>query len=496
MGAIVENVKAVAQDENVGNVKERVTSWLRGEIPACPFSGFEELDQVKVPVEIVPPGKGEDLEELFRGNSLGITVERVLLGDQLVGYIICASGLVGVTAVGGGIENITPASVVVKPKIPGTSILTMLNYAYVLPYVEEQQPQFDITEAPLVSLIIHLYFLKLQKLVHDNGLRKDYIKLEEELQGKVRGQCMLGSYLGRYIPAGKQQRVPCRYWELRLDCEPNRALRWGAELCLALAKMIPAKALLAHVESMWDEIKHHFVDIAIKPYRAEQVRRLPRSGRFTPYDDLYQLLEIILDNMSFDFKYGKVSLHGFAVRMWEFFEQFVVNVLKFHLPIVVEGPQVGFSYSVSESGGVLHKQNIYLDALIVDSNRYVVDAKWKEAIALGEDDLRFSENDYLSMEDIKIKNTDLFQVVAYGRHKEVQASGAILVYPVLEQISTCRVRTINDFTASPDSEKPFPVYLVGIPVGHDLEQMLIYFADTVKQLIMYGNNLRLAEVQK
>ena len=471
--------------EDDRSVRFRVLAWLRGDFLPAPFEGLSEWEAVDVPVEVVPPGGGHVLDQLFPPddalNPLGVRVERRFSGDRLEGYRLCASGRVGIATVGDEAEDGLTATLVVRPKVPGSSLLRMLSYALVPDLSPEHRPEIEAKDAPTISLIMLLYLLRLRQLVEEHGLQRAYIRLQEPLRGTVRGRYMLPTYLQRYVPRGAAHIVPCEYWELRIDSEPNRALRWGVEVCRLLARRFPPPGLTRAVEGHWDALARHFARIPVVPCQAEQVRRLPRSGRFTPYGPVLELLEFLLDHVSLDLTRGQVRVRGFAVEMWEVFERFVVNLLASRLRGRVEGPQVRLRYTVQGTEGPISGGNIYLDGLAREPCVLVVDAKWKEGILASVGDEGNGET--LALEDLRIRTADLFQVVAYGCHRDVQAQAALLVYPVLEEGAVCRRRWIPDFLGV-EGARPFPVYLVGIPVGEDLDRSIADFVDIVQRIGM------------
>jgi len=462
--------------------RARALAWLRDELEAHPFDGLQELERVDVPLDVVPPKQGAVLDQLFPpDNLLQIRVERKFVDERLAGYRLRASGRVGVATVGDQNDDGAWASVTVQPKVPGASLLTMLSYALVPDLSSEHRPAIDVREAPLVSLVLLIYLLRLQQLVEGHGLQRAYIRLEEPLRGTVRGRCVLPTYLQRHIPTGRSHIVPCDFWELRIDSAPNRALRWGVEVCRILADWLSHPELSQAVEGLWGALAPHLANIPVTPYQAAQVRRLPRSGRFVPYGPVLDLLAFLLDHLSFDIARGQVQVRGFAVEMWRVFERFVVNVLARHMRAQVQGPQVGFGYDVVGEHRRLAAKNIYLDALIRGQRTLVLDAKWKEGIvsyAAG----AHPESGMLELEGLRINNADLFQVVAYGRHRDVQAQGSLLVYPVLEAEPVCRQRCILDFVAAPGDARPFPVFLVGMPVGETLSQSIDSLVRMVQEI--------------
>ena len=472
----------IAEVATDAEVAQCVLRWLRGDLPAYPFDGLEELEHVEVPATVVRPGRGEILDQLFPpDNPLRIRVERKFTGDLLEGYRLRASGLVGIATVGEEMGTGSLATLAVRPKVPGSSLLTMLSYALVPDLSSERRPEIAVKDAPIVSLVLLIYLLRLHQLIEGHGLQRAYIRLEESLRGMVRGRCVLPIYLQRNIPMGRAQIVPCDFWELRVDSEPNRALRWGVEVCRVLADWLSHSELTRAIEDLWDALAPHFADIPVTPYDASQVRRLPRSGRFAPYGPVLELLEFLLDHLTFSIERGQVEVRGFAVEMWDIFERFVVNVLASRMRGQVQGPQVKFGYDVMGEKNRLAAKAIYLDALIRGQRTLVLDAKWKEGI-VSYDAGSHEEGEVLELEGLHIRNADLFQVVAYGRHRAVQAQGSLLVYPVLEPESICRQRCILDFLDSSGNPCPFPVFLIGIPVGETLYQSIGDFVGIVQRI--------------
>ncbi len=132
-----------------------VLRWLRGDLPAHPFDGLQEWEGIDVPGAIVPPGRGDVLDQLFPpDNLLQIRVDRRFTGERLEGYRLRASGTVGVATVGGGVGEGAFATVTVRPKVPGSSLLTMLSYALVPDLSPEHRPEIDVRDAPIVSLVL------------------------------------------------------------------------------------------------------------------------------------------------------------------------------------------------------------------------------------------------------------------------------------------------------------------------------------------------------
>jgi 5-methylcytosine-specific restriction endonuclease McrBC regulatory subunit McrC len=468
--------------ENSQEIVERVLTWLRGELPGYTFDGLEELGQIDVPSEVVPPGNGEILDKLFPpANLLQLKVQRRFTGDKLEGYRLCASGRVGIAAVSDRDSELPSATITVRPKIPAASLLTMLSYALVPELSAEQRAQIDASDTQTVSLVVLMYLLRLEQMIQEHGLQRSYIRLKEELRGTVRGRCTLSDYLGRNVPGGKAHIVPCRFWELRIDSDPNRALRWGVEVCRMLADWFLAPGLVERVEELWDSLAPHFSDVPVIQCHSSQVRRFPRSGRFTPYEGVFELLEFLLDCISFELVRGHVRIKGFSVQMWEVFELFVVNVLISRMGDRVMGPQVRYDYDVQGQDGTVWNKSISLDALIKGKRRFVLDAKWKEGIVAGSYSVEPDPN-AIHFEDLRISNADLFQVVAYGKHRNVQAQGGILVYPVLEPIMVCRQRCILDFVESGEGGSTHPIFLIGVPVGDTLAHSLEDFVSTIRQI--------------
>jgi len=472
------SVEKELSTDNEKEIINRFFNWIEGNLEDYPFDFLQELSYCDIPPEIIPPEKGYILDELFLpDNILKIGIERRLSGDKITGYRLRASDLVGVAAIGNKEKGF--ATLIVKPKIPGSSLFTMLSYAFLPELTSEEIAEIETEDISIVSIIILIYFFRLERLVKIHGLQRAYIKKEEELRGTVRGRCLAGDYLNRFVPAGKSQIVPCRYWELQVDSAPNRALRWGVEICRLLGDLMNFSGLSEKIEDTWNYLSPYFLNVSLNSCQAGEVRRLPRTGRFTPYESVYEILELLLDNLSLDLSGGDLKIKGFGVKMWEVFERFVINVLSSKLKMPVTKPQVKFNYQIITPSASPYNRNIYLDALIDGNHRMVLDTKWKEAITSDRD--TNDSSDIIQIENLKIKNTDLFQVIAYGNHKDVRAMGAILVYPVVEDSLACKKRSIIDFYGHHGDH--FPVYLIGVPVGTNIEQSINNFIEIIEKIV-------------
>ena len=82
-------------------------------------------------------------------------------------------------------------------------------------------PTSDFEITPL--LIIH--FIKVLEKIVKRGLKRDYIRIEENLSSKIKGKIMFSQYLKKNVMQGRNDRVYCRYQDYSVDCLENQILK-------------------------------------------------------------------------------------------------------------------------------------------------------------------------------------------------------------------------------------------------------------------------------
>ena len=82
-------------------------------------------------------------------------------------------------------------------------------------------PTLDFEITPLI--IIH--YLNLLKGLISRGLKRDYIRQEENLPSKIKGKISFAKHLNKNVMFGRKDKVYCKYQEYSIDCLENRILK-------------------------------------------------------------------------------------------------------------------------------------------------------------------------------------------------------------------------------------------------------------------------------
>lgn len=124
----------------------------------------------------------------------------------------------------------------VNPKITGLDAMKMFMECLKAPFlsaelkriyhidlnktpIETESHNFDITP----MLIIH--FVAIIKEIVSQGLKKDFIRREENLQSKIKGKIKFSRHLKQNILKGRLERNYCNYQDYSVDCIENQLIK-------------------------------------------------------------------------------------------------------------------------------------------------------------------------------------------------------------------------------------------------------------------------------
>jgi len=383
-----------------------------------------------------------------------------------------ADGMVGVCYLADN-ENY---QIAVHPKITVNQLAKMIYWAYFPELIEKALTPYSTA----IHLIIpELFILSVDNLIKSLGgaLRKAYIYHQEELRAKIKGRPNLTLYFTQNKPRFRDTYMPCSWWDLNKDNDYNRALKLGLYLCKKIFNNF--SELNEEIKNQLDKILNlYFSPIILDKNIRHKINRLKCVGNFAPYKESIEYLKLLFDCVDFSLEGDKIKIKGIVIEMWKVFEQCVLNYIQKKMNFKIE-KQKSVKYKIKKPEEITKNlsQNIIPDAIInVDNGKkFVLDTKWKSAF-IGAS----PEEEIIEYENIKIKNNDIYQVIAYGMHKEIQAEGAFLIYPSEKpHNSPPPIWKITSFQGS----KEFPIYILGVPLGGDLEEGLKYLSEKISNKI-------------
>lgn len=397
--------------------------------------------------------------------SIGISLE----WDGPDTPVLRASNKVGVLSLSdAGEQNV---QVTVRPKVEG-SVSGMLRAVLEL----ERDRSLSWEERPATggerpsAWLAGLFARQLDHFLH--RMRKRDVEQEEPLREKIRGRPLVTQYLKRNYWT-QPEVVPCRYVEWSVDNLPNQILRHG--VAVAQKAIAPYGGEAIEVQRRLQRCRAALSGVSRTRVRRGDFQRVRPmlKGAFRAYEPMIHIAEILitaLDPFSEEdrrqsnlpvvraFQSGESDdgrLRWDLVDMPTLFEEYVRRISRSkkeessgnNPPIELEGTLPG-----TLDG--LQGKTLELDVRPIGlaSGGLVVDAKYKYIGNVERSDIprREARRIYLAEHDSldlsqgvasslkrdegtrQVTSSDLYQVLAYATHKNVEAQQAALVYPIAD----------------------------------------------------------------
>jgi len=285
----------------------------------------------------------------------------------------------------------------------------MLTVSRQLKPREADNAHLERMNEPLHEWVVGKFLTELDVLIH-KGLRSDYKEIEEENRF-IRGRLDIIRQL-RQRP-GRSSWFHIRHDIFSPNTIENRLLVTALEYVRTFTKH-PDHWRLANKLSLIMTDIHKYTD----QKTIKQSVKKWRSGRLMGiYDEVKPWCEIVLDKLNPQFQKGTYGGISLLFNMPLLFESFVGN----HLKQKAQHP-VTIKLTASSEWLVIHngerRFRLEPDFLMENNNqKYVMDAKWK----------LLDENKIEDKYDIK--QSDLYQLFAYGQKYQDGEGDMLLIYP-------------------------------------------------------------------
>jgi hypothetical protein len=360
-------------------------------------------------------------------------------------------------------ETGAATQVTIHPKVKG-SVSGMLRA--VLRLGREEAPAFEnrpsAREEHPSAWLAALYAERLEAFL--TRIRSRGVERTEELNGRIRGRPLVSRYLKENYWTGRE-RIPCRY----VDNLPNRILRhavtvgrravspYGRDAKTTLGQLRRCEGHLASAEH-----------VRIQPGDFRRVRPMLK-GPFRAYEPIVDLAELLITAVDPFEQLGEIERQLPAVRAFESGEGKhgtlrwdlvdMPALFEEYVRMVTGGTRSNATYSIPLQGErPVPLQGLKGKSLELDReplqvrDRLVLDAKYMSVGSVGKGraprrdergriHLReyeafdpFSEETQAEEEETlrQVKNSHLYQVLAYATHRHIEADRAALVYPVVK----------------------------------------------------------------
>lgn len=306
-------------------------------------------------------------------------------------------------------ENENGISIQVEPKIENADFIRMFVTAlevhsskeaeYFSDYyhIDFESPAIQIeSEQNLITPLLLLHYITLLEQLSKNGLRKNYVCREENLQSKIRGKILFDQHLKQNVFNKREDRIFCGYQEYTVDTPENRLLKKALVYAKNNLESIPSLKVetldkiyskLAPVEGAFEGVSE---DVSLA-----QVGFVKSSKLYRHYDEAIKVAKMILQGVDYevleDKKNRGYKVHPFCIDMPRLYEMYVLSLLR-----KAYGDQIQFQVK-----GYRKTRVDYIKKS--ENEKLIIDAKYKP---------RYSEGNQGILDDIQ-------EISRYARDEKI-----------------------------------------------------------------------------
>jgi len=287
----------------------------------------------------------------------------------------------------------------ILPKIEMNNLLIMLNYAYDVPFIMEEEATLAKSKL-LVKFLIRIFLEKTREVVYKN-YRKSYLTTQENRR-TLKGRVLVKDNLrdNRF----HLDRIFCEFDDFTDDVPINRIIKYTIYLLFHIDDGEFSREL-RHIFSL-------FKNVSLVPVTVEDIDLVRYTRLNEAYKPVHMLCRLFVQNIFVSHKIGEQRMFCFVIEMNRLFEEFVRSVFRrFSSYRVMGHPRRKY---LDETRLVRIKPDIRF--VKEGEELLVVDCKYKKLKKL-EDDI----------ENAQIINSDVYQILAYMVGYNLKKG--MLIYP-------------------------------------------------------------------
>jgi McrBC 5-methylcytosine restriction system component len=346
----------------------------------------------------------DDDEREKQARYFGLMITAARRSPLATGFFVGISNLPGSSA----------SALVVRPRFSNLDFAHMFAACADDPIVAQHLSDtfFVWPEEPSVSLhfdawltpLLVLAFLQALDGLCRRHLRRNYIRVVENLQGRAKGRIRVGEHVRQNVAWQRQDRVVCEYGRFDDDCLENRLLR--AALEVGAAYLIRSHLTLACkpiVRSWIAGCRAALANVRVVRISPAQFKSVRAIGGFRHYRRSHRLAQAVLQHVGIDpqnlnRQREDMQIPPFTLCTYELFERYAEAMLR-----KVHGP-LWAGYREKENNLPGRPRYRVRPDFIVREKGMVVDCKYK-LYPQGVVDER--------------ERADVYQIVAYSSHRGV-----------------------------------------------------------------------------
>ena len=301
--------------------------------------------------------------------------------------------------------------ILVKPKIANLDYIKMFIHCLKHPEISQYVKNiyhFDFQKPKITpdtkiemdfNLFLIAHFLELVERIVRQGLKKNYIQIEENLSGKIKGKIIWSQQIKKNIAAKREDRAFCRYQEYSVNCLENRFLKKTLLMTQRYLKHFDKsqiKPLIQQQNRLLNALENVSDDISF-----QQIKMLKVNSLYKEYVEAINLAKKIMQKFGYSFantdnEEKQKEMSPFWIDMSKLFELYVYTLLK-----------DGYGKTI-----LYQKQGNYGQPDFLDKDkRLILDTKYKEYYEKDWNDLSQLEKDNIAK--------DIRQLSGYARDKKI-----------------------------------------------------------------------------
>lgn len=245
-------------------------------------------------------------------------------------------------------------------------------------HIDFDAPVIEIeAKQNLITPLLLLHYVTLLEQLSKNGLRKNYVNREENLQSKARGRLLFSQHLKQNVFNKREDRIFCGYQEYIVDTPENRLLKKALVYAKNELERIPSltSETMDEIYSKIAPVERAFESVSDDVSLA-QISFVKSSKLYRHYDEAIKVAKMILQGLDYEIleeeknENQNYKVHPFYIDMSRLYEMYVYHLLNKAYPGQIEFQVKG-----------RHKTKV--DYIKLDE-KIILDAKYKPRYKKGD----------------------------------------------------------------------------------------------------------------
>ena len=238
------------------------------------------------------------------------------------------------------------------------SVLSVVDKIYNIGFDEKPINHKDNKLMPDLDILIAFHFLRTLEVELHNGLKKNFIRREENLQSKIKGKIQFSKHINKNIIRGREDKIYCSYLDYDINCLENRILKRALKICASKISEIK-NSLYFYCISFFNEVSDEL-------YYSE-LNHIKINPLYKRYKLLIELAIKIIKLKRYKDSCNENEVPPFWINMSLLFEKYVYALMLDNI----------------ESKNILYQKqymhgNFKPDFIIKGKYNYIADTKYKE----------------------------------------------------------------------------------------------------------------------